>query len=82
MANMSISLPDKMRSYIKSRVESGDYHNESEFIRDLIRRERAGRIATEEDLLNLLRKADASGTVEASASDIKQAAADRQTNDN
>jgi antitoxin ParD1/3/4 len=39
MAAMSISLSEKMRTLVKSRVESGDYYNESEYIRDLIRRD-------------------------------------------
>lgn len=40
MTSMSVSLPDKMRTFIKSRVQSGDYHNESEYIRDLIRKDK------------------------------------------
>ncbi len=39
MPSMSVSLSDQMRGFIKSRVESGDYHNESEYIRDLVRRD-------------------------------------------
>jgi len=60
MASMSISLPDKMREFIKSRVESGDYHNESEYIRDLIRRDT---VQHEQDqaLLYILKKSEESG---------------------
>ncbi len=70
MASMSISLSDKMRGFIKSRVESGDYHNESEYIRDLIRRDNE-RLASEEALLADLRLASASGYVKTSMADIK-----------
>lgn len=61
MASMSVSLPDKMRGYIKDRVVSGDYHNESEYIRDLVRRDQERREQRERDLLNSLRQAEAGG---------------------
>lgn len=37
---MNISLPESLRSYVESRVESGAYATPSEFVRDLIRRDR------------------------------------------
>lgn len=37
---MNISLPESLRSYVESRVESGAYSTPSEFVRDLIRRDR------------------------------------------
>lgn len=40
---MNISLPDTMRRYVEERVREGDYGNTSEFIRDLIRRDREER---------------------------------------
>jgi antitoxin ParD1/3/4 len=70
MSSMSISLSDKMRGFIKSRVESGDYHNESEYIRDLVRRDHE-RLDAEDALLADLRAASASGFVKTSAADIK-----------
>jgi antitoxin ParD1/3/4 len=39
-SSMNISLPESLRSYVESRVESGDYSTPSEFVRDLIRRDR------------------------------------------
>jgi len=30
MSSMSVSLSDQLRGFIKSRVQSGDYHNESD----------------------------------------------------
>ena len=39
-SSMNISLPEALRSYVESRVESGDYSTPSEFVRDLIRRDR------------------------------------------
>jgi antitoxin ParD1/3/4 len=37
---MSIALPDELRAYIEQRVRSGEYGNTSEYMRDLIRRDR------------------------------------------
>ena len=70
MASMSVSLSDKMRGFIKSRVEGGDYHNESEYIRDLVRRDQE-RLANEDVLEQALLAAEASGFVKTSALDIK-----------
>lgn len=69
MASMSISLSDKMRGFIKSRVESGDYHNESEYIRDLVRRDSEKQVE-EQTLLNLLAKSENSGESDLSVLDI------------
>lgn len=37
MIRKTISMPDKMGEWITSRVEQGQYGNESEYIRDLVR---------------------------------------------
>jgi antitoxin ParD1/3/4 len=39
-SSMNISLPESLRTYVESRVESGAYSTPSEFVRDLIRRDR------------------------------------------
>lgn len=36
---MSFALPEALRSYIDQRVQSGQYGNTSEYLRDLIRRD-------------------------------------------
>ncbi len=36
---MSFALPESLRAYIDARVESGNYGNTSEYLRDLIRRD-------------------------------------------
>lgn len=36
---MNIALPDVMRDYVARRVESGQYGNTSEYVRDLIRKD-------------------------------------------
>ncbi len=36
---MNIALPEPLRAYVARRVESGDYGNTSEYVRDLIRKD-------------------------------------------
>ncbi len=37
---MSFALPESLRDYIDQRVRSGEYGNTSEYLRDLIRRDK------------------------------------------
>ncbi|WP_298331559.1 type II toxin-antitoxin system ParD family antitoxin [Asticcacaulis sp.] len=69
---MSVSLSETMRGFIKSRVSSGDYHNESEYIRDLVRRDQE-RLSQELRLAKLLEEAEQSGLSDKSLPDIMQA---------
>ena len=73
MATMSISLSDKMREQIRERIKSGDYHNESEYIRDLIRRDVEKKIVHAE-LLAMLKEAEQGGITKLSMDEIKAAA--------
>jgi antitoxin ParD1/3/4 len=41
MATMNISLPDELRDFVEHQVTDGAYVSASEFVRELIRRERA-----------------------------------------
>jgi antitoxin ParD1/3/4 len=40
VATLSISIPDVMREWVDARVRSGGYANKSDYIRDLLRRDR------------------------------------------
>ena len=40
MATMNVSLPDALKEFVESQVGEGGYGTSSEFIRELIRRER------------------------------------------
>lgn len=40
MATMNISLPDPMREWVESQIEGGQYSNNSDYVRDLIRKDR------------------------------------------
>lgn len=41
MGTMNISLPDPMKSWVEDQSKSGRYANSSDYVRDLIRRDRA-----------------------------------------
>lgn len=40
MATMTISLPDPMKEWIETRIRQGDYASASDYLRDLVRRDR------------------------------------------
>lgn len=40
MATMNISLPDQMKSWVDSQTGGDEYGNASDYIRDLIRRDK------------------------------------------
>ena len=40
MTTMNVSIPDELKAFVDEQVDSGAYGTTSEFIRDLIRRER------------------------------------------
>lgn len=52
---MSFALPEELRAYVDERVASGDYGNTSEYLRELIRRDR------QEQAVNRLRALVAEG---------------------
>ncbi len=41
MGTMNISLPDPMKSWVEDQTKAGRYANSSDYVRDLIRRDRA-----------------------------------------
>ena len=41
MASLNISLSSEMRAFIDEQVRGGSYHDHSEYVRDLIRHDRA-----------------------------------------
>lgn len=45
MIRKTISMPDAMGKYIEKRVKVGQYGNDSEYIRDLVRKDQAERDA-------------------------------------
>jgi len=43
MATMTVSLPDPMKDWIEAQISQGDYASTSDYVRDLVRRDRARR---------------------------------------
>ena len=43
MPTMNISLPENLKEFVESQVQSGDYSSVSEFMRTLLRREQKDR---------------------------------------
>ena len=41
MASLNISVPDLMRDWVQSRIESGEYASVSDYVRDLIRKDQS-----------------------------------------
>lgn len=39
MATMNISLPDSMRDWVEAQIKAGQYANNSDYLRDLIRKD-------------------------------------------
>ena len=52
MASMNVSLPEKLKDYVKERVNAGGFSNPSDYVRTLIREDK-NRLAKER-LENLL----------------------------
>ncbi|MEW6428916.1 MAG: type II toxin-antitoxin system ParD family antitoxin, partial [Thermodesulfobacteriota bacterium] len=46
MATLNISLPDSMRAWIDVQIDSGQYANASDYIRDLVRHDQRQREET------------------------------------
>lgn len=73
MATMTISLPDPMKDWIETRVREGHYGSASDYLRDLVRRDREKTALpqlTLEDLQRLLEEAGASGVGKKSLNEI------------
>lgn len=63
MATMTVSLPDPMKEWIEAQIQKGEYASTSDYVRDLVRRDRARREQelTVEELRQLVADAKASG---------------------
>lgn len=43
MATMTVSMPDPMKEWIEAQIRRGEYASASDYVRDLVRRDRARR---------------------------------------
>lgn len=60
MATMNVSLPDQMKKWVEDQTADGRYSNASDYVRDLIRKDKDRREAIAE-LQGLLDEGVASG---------------------
>jgi len=60
MVRKTIAMPDEMGSWVTRRMQSGQYNNESEYFRDLVRRDQERETAALQ-LRQLLEEGEASG---------------------
>ena len=51
MASLNISLPQPLKAYVEAQVAEGEYGTPSEYMRELIRRDKERRLANLEDKL-------------------------------
>lgn len=76
MTRKTITIPDAMEDWVKSQIAAGRYANDSEYFRDLIRRDQERRTA-EAQLKKMLEEAEASGESDRTIDDIWSAAEKR-----
>ncbi|MGH7885803.1 MAG: type II toxin-antitoxin system ParD family antitoxin [Thermodesulfobacteriota bacterium] len=80
MSRKTISMPDDMSDWIDRRIKSGQYNNDSEYFRDLIRRDQE-RQKSIVQLQKLLEEGENSGVSERKVSDIMKDVEDRLQKD-
>jgi antitoxin ParD1/3/4 len=71
MMRKTITIPDAMEQWVKAQVNSGRYGNDSEYFRDLIRRDQDRR-TVEHELRALIDEGLNSGISDKNAEDIRQ----------
>lgn len=72
MATMNISLPDSMRTWVEAQLATGLYANNSDYIRDLIRKDqqRTEKLAVLQQVITAGLDSGGAGTLDMQA--IKQ----------
>ena len=76
MTRKTITITDQMDDWVKGQVESGKYGNDSEYFRDLIRKDQS-KEDNLETLRNLLVEGEQSGSSDLSVTDIWDEAEER-----
>ena len=76
MTRKTITITDQMDDWVKGQVESGKYGNDSEYFRDLIRKDQS-KEDNLETLRNLLVEGEQSGSSDLSVTDIWDEAKER-----
>ncbi|MGY6553680.1 MAG: type II toxin-antitoxin system ParD family antitoxin [Wenzhouxiangella sp.] len=73
MTTMNVSLPDDMKRWVEQQAQSGKFSNSSDYVRDLIRRDR-DRQQKIAQLQRLIDEGLASGLSDLSMEDIRRKA--------
>ncbi len=81
MTRKTITITDQMDDWVKGQVESGKYGNDSEYFRDLIRKDQS-KEGNLETLRNLLVEGEQSGSSDLSVTDIWDEAEERHLAEN
>ena len=71
MMRKTITIPETMEDWVKNQIASGRYGNDSEYFRDLIRRDQDRRQA-EQELRSLIQEGLESGTSKHSILEVMQ----------
>ncbi|WP_447969686.1 type II toxin-antitoxin system ParD family antitoxin [Nitrospira sp. M1] len=69
MIRKTIAMPDEMGGWIEARIQSGQYNNDSEYFRDLVRRDQERQEAVLQ-LRQMLEEGEASGISKQKIPDI------------
>lgn len=76
MTRKTITIPQAMEDWVKAQIEAGRYANDSEYFRDLIRRDQERR-EREAELRTLIREGIDSGVSERTVPEIMKRVEDR-----
>ncbi|MFP6742643.1 MAG: type II toxin-antitoxin system ParD family antitoxin [Alphaproteobacteria bacterium] len=80
MTRKTITITDQMNDWVKGRIETGKYGNDSEYIRDLIRQDQNSQDGLER-LRALLVEGEQNGVSDRSVTDIWNEAESRHSKD-
>ena len=69
MATMNISLPEQMKTWVETQVDTGRFSNSSDYVRDLIRRDQDDQ-DKREALIHALIEGEKSGVSTRTVTDI------------
>ncbi len=79
MATMNVSLPDPMKDWVEAQTSDGQYANASDYVRDLIRKDKATQ-EKKEILIRALIEGEESGVSDQTIDDIWKDVKARYTN--
>jgi len=80
MIRKTIAIPDDMGTWVYERIRSGQYNNESEYFRDLVRRDQERQEAISQ-IRQMLDEGEASGISPRTVPDIMNNVEERLRND-